>query len=283
MEDDTRSRSPVSMVAPAAEGPGPHATLADRYRFVRQRIAHAAQRSGRTADQVILVAVTKYAGFDQIRELIELGHQDFGENQVQNLQKRVALVDEFLARCRELGGPRTANVPDRVRWHMIGHLQRNKVRKVVDLVRLIHSVDSLRLLEELHACTARREEPIEVLVQVNVAGERQKFGVAPAAVKHLVDQIDTMLGLRCRGLMCMAPIVDDPQTLRPVFERCREIFEDIRLTAAGTDRFDILSMGMSGDYEVAIECGANMVRVGSAIFGPPRAPESDEVDSGESH
>ena len=176
---------------------------------------------------------------------------------------------EFLKRHRELRGSKPVNLPDRLRWHMIGHLQRNKARKVVDLVRLIHSVDSLRLAEEIQMVAARREQPVEVLIQVDTSGERSKFGVAPAAAGHLVEQIDTMMTLRPRGLMCMAPMTDDPETVRPVFERCRELIEDIRSDGLGGDHFDILSMGMSGDFEVAIECGANVVRVGSAIFGPP--------------
>ena len=157
---------------------------------------------------------------------------------------------------------------ERLRWHMIGHLQRNKARRVVDIVRLIQSVDSLRLAEELQVAAYRREEPVEVLIQVNTSGERAKYGIAPAAAAHLVEQIDTMMTLRPRGLMCMAPMADDPETVRPVFERCRELLEEIRSDGLGGDRFDILSMGMSNDFEVAIECGANLVRVGSAIFGP---------------
>jgi pyridoxal phosphate enzyme (YggS family) len=140
---------------------------------------------------------------------------------------------------------------------------------VVDLVRLVHSVDSLRLAEEIQMAAARREQPVEVLIQVDTSGERTKFGVAPAASGHLVEQIDTMMTLRPRGLMCMAPMTDDPETVRPVFERCQELLEEIQSNGLGGDHFDILSMGMSNDFEVAIECGANIVRVGSAIFGPP--------------
>ena len=113
-------------------------------------------------------------------------------------------------------------LPGEVRWHMIGHLQRNKVRKVLAVSRLIHSVDSLRLAEEIQAVASRMERTVEVLIQVNVAGEKQKFGVAPAATRHLIEQIDTMFSIRVRGLMCMAPFHEDPQLARPVFERGRE-------------------------------------------------------------
>ncbi len=252
-------------------------TLRGRYEEVRARITAAAERVERNPAAVMLAVVTKNASIDQVRELIELGHVDFAENRVQALIQRVAQIDEFLKRHRELRGSKPFNLPDRLRWHMIGHLQRNKARRVVDIVRLIQSVDSLRLAEELQVAAYRREEPVEVLIQVNTSGERAKYGIAPAAAAHLVEQIDTMMTLRPRGLMCMAPMADDPETVRPVFERCRELLEEIRSDGLGGDRFDILSMGMSNDFEIAIECGANLVRVGSAIFGPP-ADEGGTVD-----
>jgi pyridoxal phosphate enzyme (YggS family) len=252
-------------------------SLRERYDEVRKRVAAAAARSGRAARDVIVVAVTKTAGVDQIRSLIEMGHEDFGENRVQSLEKRMLVIDEFLRRHRELGVSRDGvRIPDRVRWHMIGHLQRNKVRRIAGRVRLIHSVDSLRLVEELHAIAVRLEEPIELLVQVNVSGEGQKYGLAPAAAKHLVDQIDTMIGLKPRGLMCMAPLSENPEDSRPVFERAREIYEDIKRAGSGGATFDILSMGMSSDFEVGVECGSNLVRIGTAIFGPPMHESPDE-------
>jgi pyridoxal phosphate enzyme (YggS family) len=248
-------------------------TLKQRYETVCGRIADAAARAGRRPESVVLTAVTKFASIDQIRELIELGQTDFAENRVQALTHRVAQIDEFLQRHRQLHSSRHISLPGQLRWHMIGHLQRNKVRRVLDLVRLIHSVDSLRLAEEIQVAASRREEPVEVLVQVNVAGEKSKHGVAPAAAGHLVEQLDTMMSIRPRGLMCMAPLVEDPETVRPVFERCRELLEDIRSRGLGGPQFDILSMGMTNDFEVAVECGANVVRVGTAIFGPPVNPE----------
>src|SRR5882672_283795 len=159
-------------------------TLEARYAMVKQRVAGAARASGRRAQDIVVVAVTKYAETDQVRALIQLGHRDFGENQVQNLLQRVPMIDEFMARRRAMPraghhGPGPGD--NTVRWHMIGHLQRNKAKKAVELCRLIHSVDSLRLAEEIQAAAAKRETPVDVLVQVNCSGEKTKFGCPPPA------------------------------------------------------------------------------------------------------
>jgi len=251
-------------------------TLLERYQAVQQQIAEAARRAGRNAKDIVLIAVPKNASIDEVRQLIEAGHVDFGENRVPNLLQRAAQIDEFLQRHRELHGTKPVQLPKQIRWHMIGHLQRNKVRKLIGVVRLIHSVDSLRLAEEIQAAVVRQEEPVDVLVQVNTSGEKSKSGIAPAAAHHLIDQIDTMLHLRPRGLMCMAPLSDNPENSRPTFERCRELFEEIRTSGSGGERFDILSMGMSNDFEVGIEMGANVLRIGTAICGPG-APQVDDA------
>jgi pyridoxal phosphate enzyme (YggS family) len=128
-------------------------------------------------------------------------------------------------------------------------------------------VESLRLAEEIQAASARRDEPVEVLVQVNISGEKQKSGVAPAAARHLIEQMDTMLNVRPRGLMTIAPLAEDPEDSRQYFEQCGELFDEIRRSGVAGERFDIISMGMTDDFEVAVECGANVVRVGRAIFG----------------
>ena len=255
------------------------AALKDRLAAVRERIASAAARRGRRAEDIVLVAVTKYASMDQIRQLIELGQIDLAENRVQQLAQRVAQVQEFLQRHHQLSTGRSSGLPEQVRWHMIGHLQRNKVRKVLPLVRLIHSVDSLRLAEEIQTAAAKFDDPVEVLIQVNTTGEKTKSGVAPAAARHLTEQLDTMLNIRPRGLMCMAPIVEDPEDARPALELCHDLFSEIRTQGVGGEKFNILSMGMSSDYEVAVECGANIVRVGAAIFGPRTSPTPEEADS----
>lgn len=271
--------------------------LAERYRQVMDRVAAAAARSGRQPRDVFVVAVSKYADMDQVRELIRLGHRDFGESRALQLAQRAAMIDELMGRRRvapTVAGaalnPAHAPTPDSsagatsptdaVRWHMIGHLQRNKVKKIIGLTRLIHSVDSLRLVEEIQAIAFKRDEPVEVLVQVNCSGERNKHGCAVAAAAHLCEQIDTMIHLRVRGLMTMAPYSENPEDSRYTFERCREVFDDIRARSIGGDAFNILSMGMTGDFEVGIECGANLVRIGSAIFGdrPPAADLEQDDD-----
>lgn len=254
--------------------------LAERYNEVKQRVADAARRSGRTPESVYLVAVTKTAEPDDIRELIELGHRDFGENRVQQMVQRASMVEEWFERARLLGrsaGARaTFDVSKPVRWHMIGHLQRNKARKVADLCRLVHSVDSLRLAEELQVFANKHDRDIEVLIQVNVSGEESKEGVPIPAAAAIAEQIDTMIRVHVRGLMTMAPHSDNPEEARAHFIRCRELFEEMKTEGYGEGRFDLLSMGMSGDYEVAIEEGANIVRVGSAIFGEAKEPATDE-------
>ncbi len=240
--------------------------MRDTYRQVCERIGAAAERSGRRAEDVLMVAVTKNATPDQIRTLVELGHTDLAENRVQQLSQRVAMLEEFLSRKRTLGGG-GSSAPQQVRWHMVGHLQRNKAKQVIPLVTLIHSVDSLRLAEEIQNFGARTEQVTDMLIQVNTAGEPGKYGVAPAAVIHLAEQIDTMVHLRLRGIMTMAPYSENPEDARPTFARTAELFEELKREGVGGEDCNILSMGMSGDFEVAIEEGANVVRLGTALFG----------------
>lgn len=269
---------------------GSSESVESRYTEVTQRIADAARKSGRRASDIILCAVTKFADPEQIRTLLHLGHRDFGENRVQVLMQHAAIVEEYLNRQKIVPSGRkvgaddaslfadgkvnlkpAAGLPggaDGVRWHMIGHLQRNKVRKVVEFTRLIHSVDSLRLAEELQVLALKREHPIEVLLQVNCSGESQKFGCPIPAAIPFAEQIGTMINVRLRGIMTMAAEAADPEETRATFRRCRELFEEMSKIGFGENvPFNILSMGMSGDYEVAISEGANIVRVGSAIFG----------------
>lgn len=256
-------------------------SLHERYAEVRGRVEDAARRSGRRPDQVILVAVTKYAELDQIKSLVELGHRDLGENQVQQLTQRAAMIQEYLDRLRVLKGTierhageegtggliGEVHAPDEVRWHMIGHMQRNKVRRALEVCRLVHSVDSLKIAEEIQATGLARDRVYEVLIQVDCSGESTKFGCpAPAAIP-LAEQIGTMANVRLRGLMTMAPHAEDPEEVRPVFARCRELLAEMHRLGVCDERCNILSMGMTTDFEVAIEEGANIVRVGSAIFG----------------
>lgn len=271
------------------------ASLKERYAHVKDRIARAAARSGRKPEQIMLVAVTKTAEPDQIRDLIQLGHQDFAENRVQHLLQRAAIIDEWMARHRTVsnvpwqrgeagdllanGEPSTGHA-GKVRWHMIGHLQRNKAKKVIETCSLIHSVDTLRLAEEIQAIAVKRDRPVDVLLQVNCSNEPQKHGCAIAAAAHLAEQIETMLNVRLRGVMTMAALSANPDDAQGTFERCHELFEEIRDSGAVSPHFNILSMGMSSDFEIAIAQGANLVRVGSAIFGAgaPQSGESGDDD-----
>ncbi len=280
--------------------------MQQRYASVLDRVVKAAQRAGRRGEDVILAAVTKYAEPQAIHELMALGHQDFGESRVLQLVQRACMIQEYLQRRRALpeslrdqifggaadeesrqllapyngmcGRTDDGSCPRSIRWHMIGHLQRNKARKVVEFSRLIHSVDSLRLAEELQEVGLKQERTIDVLVQVNIAGENQKFGCPLPAIGALIEQIDTMAYMRVRGLMTMAPLSENPEDSRSVFSICQEVFSDVAKEGAVDESFQILSMGMSNDFEVAIECGANLVRVGSAIFGDAPTDNSEEVD-----
>jgi pyridoxal phosphate enzyme (YggS family) len=216
---------------------------------VRERIAAAAARSGRRAEDVTLVAVTKGVEPARILEAAACGVTDVGENRVQ----------EAAAKIRAL-----ASAAPGLRWHLVGHLQRNKARQAAELFSLIHSVDRLALGVEL---SRRARRPVAVLVQVNVAGEPQKFGVAPADAEALVRALADLPGVQVVGLMTIAPVSDDPQAVRPVFARLRELRDDLVRRGAAPGLVH-LSMGMSQDFDVAVEEGATMVRIGRAIFGP---------------
>jgi len=238
-------------------------TIKERYESVNERIASAANKAGRSASNIHLIAVTKHATVDEVRQLIDLGHSDFGENRLQHFTQLAVQIEEYVGRRKELGEPDLANS---IRWHFIGHLQRNKCRRVLPLTRLIHTLDSLRLAEEIQEVAEKRNQVIEVLLQTNISRERQKTGIAPAAVGYLLEQLATMPHIKPRGMMCMAPAGEDPEESRPIFTRCQELFEEMKLDKHSGDAFNILSMGMSNDFEIAIECGANIVRVGSALF-----------------
>ena len=227
----------------------PTASIADNLTAVRERIAAAAARSGRAAEAVRLVAVTKYVGLDEIHALLDAGCLDLGESRPQQLQQRAA----------ELAGRP-------VRWHLIGHLQRNKARKTIGLTTLIHSVDNLRLAEAISSEAAAIGRPVEVLLEVNVSGEASKDGLSPDELTPLLPQLARLSGLRVRGLMCMAALDSGAEGARRDFARLRELRDRLRGDCPPDIVLDELSMGMSGDFEAAIEEGATIVRVGSALF-----------------
>ncbi len=246
---------------------GPYVTsIKERYKEVQERIASAAQRSGRDVNDIHLVAVTKYASVDDVRQLIDLGHIDFGESRLQHFTQIAAQIDEYICRRKELGEPDLASP---IRWHFIGHLQRNKCRRVIPLTRMIHSVDSLRIAEEIQEIANKKDIVVEVLLQANISRERQKTEIAPAAVGYLLEQLTTMPNVIPRGMMCMAPESENPEDSRPIFERCHELFVEMQTNPHRGDSFNVLSMGMSNDYEIAVESGANILRIGSALFGIP--------------
>ena len=225
--------------------------IADNLRTVRERIAAAAARAGRDASEVTLVVVTKTRGLDEVRVAVQAGATDLGENYVQ----------ELVAKARELGD-------DGVRWHAIGHLQTNKVRQVVPVVSLIHSLDSLRLAEEIERRAGAAGRTIPALVQVNVAGEDSKFGVDEAGLMDLAPRVMELQSVRLAGLMTMPPFVEEGEDNRRYFARVRELRDDLVTRGIPADSLRELSMGMTSDYEVAVEESATLVRVGTAIFGP---------------
>ena len=217
-------------------------SIRDNLRRVQERIEAACQRAGRSPDEVTLVGVTKTVGPDAVIEAYEAGLRDFGENRV---QEAVAKIDTV------------AQLGVEARWHLIGHLQTNKVKLAAGCFGIIHSVDSVRLSREI---SRRYESDVPVLLEVNVAQDPAKFGFAPEEVAAALREIAVLPHLDVRGLMTIAPITTNPDETRPTFRRLRELRDDLALAE--------LSMGMSGDFEVAIEEGATMVRVGTAIFGP---------------
>jgi pyridoxal phosphate enzyme (YggS family) len=248
--------------------------LAERLDVVRDRIAKACAKAKREPGEVTLLAVTKYAAPEQIREIVQLGVGELGESRVQQLAQRGPQINEFFARRAGVGG----EPPAKLRWHMIGHLQRNKIKQVLPVVSLIHSVDSLRLAEELDVQAAKLGRKIPVLLQVNASEEKSKFGVAVGAASHLAEQIASMDNVQMAGLMTMAPLTDDRDAARKVFARTREIFEEMKWQKIGGAGLRHLSMGMSNDFEEAILEGATIVRIGSELFGgkPEGAEETEE-------
>jgi len=234
--------------------------IAERIKRVKETIADACARAGRNTSEISLVVVTKSANIEAIEEVIRLGIYDLGENRVQQLKKVSVQIDEFLKRG---AGERT---PPKIRWHMLGHLQRNKVRQVLPLITLVHSVDTLRLAEEINASAVKLNITSQVLLQVNTSEEPQKFGVAVGAAPHLAEQIETLPNLKLVGLMTMAPLTHNKDVIRGCFVRARELFIEMRGEKVVSRQFNELSMGMSSDYEIAVEEGATILRIGSAIF-----------------
>lgn len=233
--------------------------ILERINRVNDNVKKACRRAGRDPAEVKLVIVTKSATFDEIKKVIQSGYTDLGENRVQQLKKISQQMEEYLEKNDE-------QPPKKVNWHMVGHLQRNKIRQVLPIVHLIHSVDTLRLAEEINADAPKLNVCPRVLLQVNASEEPQKYGVPVGAAIHLAEQIGTLPNLKLVGLMTMAPLTRDKDAIRSCFARARELFIEIRGEKIVGPEFTELSMGMSSDYEIALEEGATILRIGSAIF-----------------
>ena len=235
--------------------------IAEKLKDVQANIAAACQRTGRDVNDLTLVVVTKTATTENIKDIISLGIRHFGENRVQQLNQVTEEIDQFLLENKE-----NPEIPDSVNWHMIGHLQRNKVKTVLKMLSIVHSLDTLRLAEEINTAAGKLKIVPDVLLQVNCSGEPQKYGVPVGAAVHLAEQIVTMPNLRLVGLMTMAPLTKNKDVVSACFRRGREIFEELRNERHIGKHFTKLSMGMSSDYEIAVEEGATIVRVGTALF-----------------
>lgn len=223
--------------------------LAENLKEVEKKILEACERANRNRDEVKLIAVSKTKPVSMLQEIYNEGIRFFGENKVQELTEK------------------TEQLPEDIQWHMIGHLQRNKVKYIVDKVSMIHSVDSLRLAETIEQEAAKKNVVVNVLLEVNVAEEDTKFGLKVEEVIPLIEQIASFSHIKICGLMTIAPYVDNPEKNRDIFARLKQLSVDINQKNIDNVSVRELSMGMTNDYEVAIEEGATMVRVGTGIFG----------------
>jgi pyridoxal phosphate enzyme (YggS family) len=227
--------------------------LRARLEEINRRIEAACERAGRRASEITLVAVSKTVPAARIREAIEAGVRTLGESRVQ----------EASAKIYEL---KPLSAERKVQWHLIGHLQSNKARRAVELFDAVHSVDDLKLAERLDRFAAESGKRLPIFIEVNLGGEESKTGAAPDEVLPLCEQIGKLPGLELKGLMAVPPFSDNPEDARPFFRRLRRLRDEARLAAAG-ESFNDLSMGMSIDFEIAIEEGATFIRVGAALFG----------------
>ncbi|MDE6219430.1 MAG: YggS family pyridoxal phosphate-dependent enzyme [Lachnospiraceae bacterium] len=224
-------------------------SIEENLKVVKNVIAAECQKSGRSPEEVTLIAVSKTKPVELLREAYECGCRDFGENKVQELLEKYEAL------------------PKDIRWHMIGHLQRNKVKYIVDKVYLIHSVDSLRLAEEISKEAVKKNVCVNILVEVNVANEETKYGTTCEEAIQLVQDITKLPNIRVKGLMTIAPFVENAEKNRPIFSILKKISVDIMDKNIDNIIMEILSMGMTGDYAVAVSEGATCVRVGTGIFG----------------
>ena len=223
--------------------------VTENLKNVEERIQNACLRAGRAREEVTLICVTKTKPVEMLQEAYDAGQREFGENKVQEIVRKVP------------------ELPGDIRWHMIGHLQRNKVKQLMGRAVMIHSVDKLSLAETISNEAVKQGIVMPILIEVNVAQEESKFGIAQEDTRELVRRISLLPGVCVKGLMTIAPFTEDPESNRPYFRRLRELSVDIKQESLDNVFMDVLSMGMTGDFEVAIEEGATHIRVGTAIFG----------------
>lgn len=226
---------------------------------VQKNIEKSCERAGRNTEDVRLIAVSKTKPVEALKEAYEAGCRDFGENKVQELTEKYE------------------ELPKDIRWHMIGHLQRNKVKYLIGKVYMIHSVDSVKLAEEISREAVKKNVTVPILVEVNVAGEESKFGTSVQEAEMLVREIAALPGISVRGLMTIAPYVEKAEDNRQYFVNLRQLSVDIKKKNIDNVCMDVLSMGMTGDYTVAVEEGATYVRVGTGIFGERDYGISDQL------
>jgi len=229
--------------------------IKENIEVVESRIAQACERSGRKREEVLLLAVSKTIDVPRIKEAVECGLTSLGENKVQEIMDKYEPMGEG------------------VKWHLIGHLQTNKVKYIIDKVELIHSVDSLKLAEEINKRASAKGVVADILLEVNIAEEDSKFGIKKEECEDRVREISKLPNIKIRGLMTVAPFVENAEENRPYFRQMKQLLVDINNKKIDNVNMDILSMGMTGDYEVAIEEGSNIVRVGTGIFGARVYPD----------
>ncbi len=217
--------------------------------IINEKIKKAALKANRNPQEIKLVAVTKTATIEQIKEAISAGVKIIGENKVQEAKEKYQILSAD------------------IEWHLVGHLQTNKVKYAVEIFDLIHSVDSIKLAKEIDRRSLQFGMITNVLVEVNVSGEETKYGIKPEEVEPFLKEISEFSRTRVRGLMTIAPIAEDKEEVRPYFRKLRELFKEIKSKNIKNVKMDYLSMGMTEDFEVAVEEGANMVRIGRGIFG----------------
>lgn len=223
--------------------------IKENLEYINKKIAIAAEKSGRVREDILLLGVSKTIEVPEIKKAVDAGIDELGENRVQEILEKYEKIEN-------------------VKWHLIGHLQTNKVKYIIDKVALIHSVDSVRLAEEINKRAYQNGLIMDILLEVNIADEESKFGIKPDELFDIVSKIAEFPNLRIKGLMTVAPFVENGEENRLYFRRMKQLVVDINAKSINNINMEILSMGMTGDYEVAIEEGATLVRIGTGIFGP---------------